>query len=86
MVERASQPSPIITCVRFGAALERETLPPLASVTPMMLVLPENVRCPGGGDPRWSGAGPPVVILQPEGEPSAVGGWLPRGQEAETPR
>ncbi|GDY66003.1 hypothetical protein SAV14893_053960 [Streptomyces avermitilis] len=44
MVERASQPRPIITCVRFGAALDRETLPPLASVTPMMLVLPKVVR------------------------------------------
>ena len=43
VVERASQPRPTSTWVRFGAALERETLPPLASVTPMMLVLPEVV-------------------------------------------
>src|ERR671921_2240326 len=35
VVERASQPSPTSTCVRFGAALDRETLPPLASVTPI---------------------------------------------------
>ena len=35
VVERAFQPSPIRTWVRFGAAFERETFPPLASVTPM---------------------------------------------------
>src|SRR6476659_3771325 len=60
VVERASQPSPINTCVRFGAAFERETLPPLASVTPMMLVLPEVRSSFGtaGPVPHRSGAAP----------------------------
>ncbi|GAA3618939.1 hypothetical protein GCM10023079_05690 [Streptomyces chitinivorans] len=53
MVERAFQPSPIWTWVRFGAALERETLPPLASVTPMLLILS---RCDAPSVPGTPGA------------------------------
>ncbi|GHF72159.1 hypothetical protein GCM10018787_20960 [Streptomyces thermodiastaticus] len=58
MVERASQPSPTITLVRSGAALDRETLPPLASVTPMFWSLPGMV--------------PVVVVRSPSGAPSGA--------------
>src|SRR4051812_40530042 len=61
VVERASQPSPTITWVRLGAALDRETFPPLASVTPMCCSLPESVllclSCASGAARKRCGAG-----------------------------
>src|SRR4051812_46876751 len=49
VVDRASQPSPTVMDVRFGALLESETFPPLVRATPMST---SAVRPGGFRDPR----------------------------------
>ncbi|GGV14584.1 hypothetical protein GCM10010245_25330 [Streptomyces spectabilis] len=86
MVERASQPSPTITWVRSGAALDRETFPPLASVTPMIVSSPGWCLPLGCRRARAGGPGVTAGLAVPSASGAAHGCAAPDGLDLRTAR